>query len=360
MLGPTEALAIAALVLVLAASLPAPAARPAWACLAAWAALLVVAALLIARGADAFGYRVAAQTSEVRKYATQQLNGATEQNVLLIEGGSYAEGGVDVKLLRKELEALGYSVRPVRIALGGANHFERYRMFQDIVGGVRTGPQPGQRWIFLAEIHSTYDTNPLEQLSGNHDSARAYHYLTPRNAWYAAIAAHGAGVKATDGAADWMLFRHALVNAFNVGLAQRLVPESQVRAADGRVRGSRKARFAFDAQRLLDEAKNPSAPGAVAPWIFALREARARALWDRFGAQWVYFGVPGTRVGQLRYIRTLCAATSAPCISPDPALIEALGTAAHWRNAGHLSQKGAIVYTVWLARELDRLGLLQR
>jgi hypothetical protein len=359
MLGSTEALGVAALVLVLVASLPAARGGARWGGIVAWFAVLLAAALVMARGADALGYRVAAQTSEVRKYASAALNGATEQNVLIIEGASYVEGGVDVKVLRKELEALGYSVRPVRIALGGANHFERYRLFQDVVASLGSEPQPGQRWIFLAEIHSTYDSNPLEQFERNHDTARAYHYLTASNAFQAALAAHGSGVKPTDSATDWMLFRHALVNTFNVGLAQRLVPEQEIRAANGRV-GNRKARFAFDADQLLNEAKNPGPPGAVAPWVFGVREARARALWGRYGVEWVYFGVPGTRVGQLRYIRRICAATSAPCISPDPALIEALGTPSHWRNAGHLSGKGALVYSAWLAHELDRQGLLQR
>ncbi|MET0411563.1 MAG: hypothetical protein ABW217_09710, partial [Polyangiaceae bacterium] len=189
---------------------------------------------------------------------------------------------------------------------------------------------------------------------------RAYHYLTARNAFYAELAAHsGFGVRPTTFGQDWTVFRHALVNTFNAGLAARLVPESKIRASNGRVHGNRKARFAYDTAKLLEEAKTPRPPTRVPDWIFEVREARVRALLgDQVG--WAYFGVPGTRPGQLRYIRNVCARASAPCISPDPTLIAALGSATHWRNAGHLSQKGAFVYTAWLARELDRLGLLQR
>jgi hypothetical protein len=360
MFGSLETLGIAAFVLVLVASLPAVPGRAAWACWVAWAAALLAAGLIIARGADALGYRVPARTSEVRKYSVAQLNEATEKNVLLIDGASYTEGGIDTQQLRQELEALGYSTRPVRVALGGANHFERYRLYQDIVASVDSVALPGQRWTFLAEIHSTYDTNPLEQFQGNRDSARAFHYLTAGNAFYAALASHEPDVKRVDFELYWQVARHALVNTFNAGLAERLVPDEQIRAADGRVRGNKRERFAFDAARLLNEAKNPSPAGTVPAWIFAMREPRARALWSRFGVDWVYFGVPGTRVGQLRYIRTLCGETAAPCISPDPALIEALGAPEYWRNAGHLSQKGARVYTAWFARELHRLGLLAR
>lgn len=360
MLGSTETLSLAALVLVLVASLPAASGRAAWSCLLVWAGALVAAALLIARSVDALGFRVQASTSEVRKYAEAQLQAPSEPNVLLIDGASYTESGVDVKVLREELAKLGYTARPVRIALGGANHFERYRLYEDIVRSVGAGPRPGQRWIFLAEIHSTYDTNPLEQFERNRDTARAYHYLTPSNAFQAALASHGPGVKVPPSDLDWTLFRHALVNTFNVGLAQRIVPEEKIRAVDGRVHGQSKARFGFDAGKLLDEARNPSPPGAVPAWVWEVREARARDVWAGHDVSWVYFGVPGTRVGQLRFIRRICAVTPAPCISPDPTLIEALGTAAHWRNAGHLSPKGALVYSAWLARELDRLGLLQR
>jgi hypothetical protein len=180
------------------------------------------------------------------------------------------------------------------------------------------------------------------------------------NAFQAALASHTPDAKAASNDLDWMLLRHAMVNTFNVGLAGRVVPEQKIRAANGRVRANPKARFAFDAERLLHEAEYPSPPGAVPAWVFEVREARARELWSPYGVDWVYFGVPGTRLGQLRYIHTLCGATRAPCIDPDPALIKALGTPAHWRNAGHLSQKGALVYTAWLARELDRLGLLAR
>src|SRR5688572_7905857 len=156
MLGPTETLSLAALLLVLVASLPAAGGRAAWACLMVWAAALLAAALLIARGVDALGYRVQASTSEVRKYAEATLAAPSEPNVLLIDGASYSESGVDVKVLQQELAKLGYSTRPVRIALGGANHFERYRLYEDIAGSLDAAPRPGQRWIFLAEIHSTY------------------------------------------------------------------------------------------------------------------------------------------------------------------------------------------------------------
>lgn len=359
MLGSTETLALAALLLVLVASLPAAAGRAGWACLVVWGAALLAAALLIARGVDALGYRVQASTSEVRKYAEAELKDPSEANVLLLDGASYTESGVDVKLLRQELEKLGYSARPVRIALGGANHFERYRLYQDIVESLGSGPRPGQRWLFLAEIHSTYDTNPLEQFERNRDTARAYHYLTASNAFQAALASHGEGVKVPPDDLDWTIFRHALINTFNVGLSQRLVPEQAIVAENGRVPNN-KGSTAFDAAALLQEAKYPSPPGGVPDWVWNVREARARALWRPFDVQWMYFGVPGTRVGQLRFIRRICAVTQDPCISPDPVLIEALGGRTNWRNAGHLSSKGAVVYTTWLAKELDRLGVLQR
>src|SRR5688572_19695170 len=206
MFGSTATLGIAALVLVLVASLPAVPGRAAWACFVAWGVAVLAAALLIGRGADALGYRVPGPPSAVRKYAVAQLNQASEKNVLLIEGASYAEGAIDAKQLREELAALGYSTRPVRIALGGANHFERHRTYADVAGSVTSTPLPGQRWLFLAEVHVTYDANPLSQFPRNQDSARAYHYLDAGNAFYASLATSGPGVRQAGSELYWSVF----------------------------------------------------------------------------------------------------------------------------------------------------------
>ena len=94
--------------------------------------------------------------------------------------------------------------------------------------------------------------------------------------------------------------------------------------------------------------------------MFDIREPRERKLWGSFGADWIYFGVPSTRPDQLRYIRSFCASTRAPCVVPDETLIRELESPRHWRNAGHMNRRGAGVYSRWFAREVARLGVLAK
>jgi hypothetical protein len=362
MFGPTQTLALAALTLVLVASLPAVSGRRPWLGIGVWFAALLGAALLIARGADALGYWPRESTaSSVRKYAAAQLSNADEANVLLIDGGSYAAHGVDAEVLGRELKTLGYSVRTVLLALEAANHFDRHRLYQDIGRDLSSGPRLGQNWVFLAEVHAGYDESPLAQFERNEDTARGYHYMTPANAFHAARALRSAHLARSEVEnLDWKIFQRALVNTFNAGLAARLVPAEQIDASNRTPREGKGKGFRFDARRLLDEARRPGPPVPVPGWMFDVREARTKSLWEPQSSSWAYFGVPSTNVGQLRYIRSFCGSTAAPCIAPDATLIGALQKPSRWRNATHLSRQGAHIYSAWLARELDRRQLLRK
>lgn len=103
------------------------------------------------------------RASAVLKYASHRLSEASERNVLLVDGGSYVERGVDATQLERELDALGYSVRAVRMAMIGANHFERYRMYEELVSRWPSAKRAQQRWVFMLEVQSDYDHDPLAQ-----------------------------------------------------------------------------------------------------------------------------------------------------------------------------------------------------
>jgi hypothetical protein len=263
-------------------------------------------------------------------------------------------------VLSRELRALGHSVDVIDLALNASNHFERFRMYEDLTRGASAAP-PGQRWIYLAEVQLGYDRSPVAQLERNHDSARAYYYLSAANAFHAARALRSANIDAVDiRGMDWLLVRHALIHTFNVGLGARLVPAVEAEPPVRPQRSSRRRRgFRFDRTPLLNEARTPGPASPLPEWLFDVRERREKELWSRYGAGWVYFGVPSTAPEQLRHIRSFCAATEELCIAPDLPLLERLG-ATSWHDAGHMSAVGAKAYSAWLARELDRLQVLQK
>jgi len=148
LLGPTRTLVLAALLLVTVGSLPAVSAPAQW----KTRALALVYALAVAAGAglvwfglDRGAVLVNAYPAKIERYAAIELSKAKEPNVVVIDGGSYVLNGVDAPTVAEELATLGYAAHVVRLAAGGANHFERYRMQQGVVQRVHGKQSPDQR-----------------------------------------------------------------------------------------------------------------------------------------------------------------------------------------------------------------------
>lgn len=364
LLGSTATLIVAALLLVLVGSLPA---LPALA-RASLGGRIAVLVPLLALGLGTVGCWRAFQRgrllslgfpASIVRYAVQDLNAATEPTVIVVEGGSYVLNGVDAELMMDELHQLGVNARVVRLAAGAANHFERHRMAENIVQ--RLAPKRArQRWIYLAEVHLKYDNAPLAQFMDNLDSARTYDYVTVPNAWAAAEALSSPDVQVLDGW-QWPLFRHAMINSFSVGAASRYVPDAEVPLGGGRVSWHRRQRFRFGGMSQHVESLSTPVQGAMLPWLQQVRERRARRLWRPYTSELVYFGLPATKLEQLKYVREFCAGTRHRCIPPaDPELLNALDQASLWRDAGHLMKKGAEIYSRWLARQLVAQKVVKR
>jgi hypothetical protein len=355
-LGPVATLVVAALLLVLVGALPA---LPALARGSARARLAAIVPI-VAFGFGAAGVWRAFERglvlpggfpARVVKYAATELNAASEPIVLVIDGGSYVAHGVDAKYLMDELKKHHCDVRVVRLAAAAANHFERYRMAEQVVQ--RLSPRkPGQRWVYLAEVHLGYDSRPLTQFTENLDTMRSYQYTTLPNAWAAVRALQSPGVYAPD-AWRWSLFRHTLINALNVGATSRFVPEAEVLLTGGRVSPLRRYKFRFRGMARQLASLDEPVVGAMLPWLAQVREARTRRLWRPYTSELVYFGLPSTSLEQLSYVREFCAATRHKCIAPaDAKLLRALDHAALWSDQGHMMPRAAEIYSRWLARQL--------
>jgi len=367
LLGSTPTLLVAALLLVVVASLPSlpaltgPIARWRVPCLMS---VGLGAIFLIGLGLrhspalpDMLVYRVV-------RYAAAELEQATEPNVIVIDGGSYVLNGVDTELFEASLKELGYRTRAIRIASGAANHFERYDMQKRALMRAKRKPDPNQRWVYMTEVQRDYDAQPMAQFERNQDTYRTYTYLTPENAWFAAKALSLPDSEVPfRGKWGWPLLRHTLINASSAGALQRLVPEDAVGFHTGLVSDPpRRAKFKFRGMSKVQKAARQKRAKAVVPkWLAKVREPRSLRLWRPRLDELVYFGIPTTEPEQLSYIRAFCKSTRQKCLAPtDKALLEALDEQRAWRNSTHLSRAGATVYTRWLAAALAETGALQK
>jgi hypothetical protein len=353
----------AALLMLLVASLPAPREGRLGAGLLVLLLTVLGGAALIKEVLARTSYVSTSPTSEVLKYALGELAAASEPNVLLVDGGSYVQRGLDAKLLEHELAQLGYRTRVVRLSLTGANHFERLQLYEDLTARLPHRVNHGQRWVFMIEVQQGYDVQPLAQFEGNQDTSRAYHYLTPRNAWFALAAHHGGGsTLPLDWRGHWAVGRHAMINAFNVGLVERLTTLDEVTPARPKISNQRGRRFDFEGMSAwVAEAGRTAQASSLPPWLLPVRDRRLRAVWTPYIDEWVYFALPSTAVEQLEHARSFCLQTESPCIAPDDvALLRGLDDKQFWFDAGHLSAKGARVYTHWLAEQLAKRGVLEK
>ena len=347
-----------ALLLVLVGSLPAVAGRSVrWGWLVYVGALLGGAAELshVLNGSQSLPN---VEASRVVKYATAELRRAREKNVLLIDGGSFADHAIDVFVLDRELARLGYSVHAVRLTLSGANHFERYRLQQDVERRLEKKRRPRQRWLYLAEVQRMYDVKPLATFFRNEGTTRSYHYLTPENAWYATLAMRTRNVMPSEAWFEPML-RHAFVNGFNVGVSSRLISTDDFEAATGRPKRDRHHHPAFSGltEQLTALEQSPG-PAVDLPWLFDIRERRERRLWKGYVNGLVYFGVPSPQPNELLHERRFCAATQRPCIAPDKSLLEALDQPTFWRDRAHMNVLGSDIYSCWFVKQLVDGGYL--
>jgi hypothetical protein len=347
--------------LVLVGSLPAAKKRLSW---------LSWPVLLLALGGGAWAVRtwlsqsnwVSPGTSATLKYGLRQLGRADEKNVLIIDGGSYAQRGIDPVLLSRLLNNGGYSVRVVTLAMSAANHFERYQLYRDLVARLAPKTDARQRWVLLAEVQMHYDTQPLAQVSHNPDSVRNLHYLTPANTYYALVAQQDPNLaRPSEDAWRWDLLRQTSINALNVGVRDRLVALDDAKVAKVGLRRSGRFSGDFDMQGVMEEMDSPSPLHKPPRWTRRIREKRLLEVWGNRLDELVYFSVPSTRRQQLEYGKNFCDATRRPCIAPrDRKLLRSLRSPRYWKDVGHLNSAGAQRYTEWLAGRVLALQLLQK
>lgn len=354
MLSLPVTLCVAAALLVLVGSLPAPGKPGSLPALALLLGVLCVGAFGLHELVERRGYGSDSTASRRARYALTEIRKTKARNVLLLDGGSFPVCGVDEKLLEKELAALGYSADVVHMAIGGGNHFEREAMYERIVKRLGASKRRNnQNWLYLAEVQQMYDSQPLSQFDKNAESDRVYEYLTPATFWHGlrALKARHIQRPKEPWATRYELFSHMLVNAFNVGIVSRLIPPSKIEGRSGSDSRPKKLKSKFSGMgRAIYWAR---ARAKVPGWLFNVRERRELSIWDGYVDKLVYYGLPSSLPTQVPHITAFCRKTRRPCIAPlDYQLLGQLNKAQYWQNFSHLSEAGAEIYTRWLAKKL--------
>jgi hypothetical protein len=359
----TQTLCIGAALLVIVASVPAPRKPGALMVWLVCLGVLGLGALTVHSFVRESGYAPKGRPSERAKYVATQLPKLKAKNVLWLDGGSYPTNAVSHRVLTRELTRLGYDVDVMHLAMGAANHFERQALYRRLTPLFDEHKKKEQRWIYLAEVQRQYDQVPLAQFVDNRETARTYNYITPAIVWDALWALGSDGVRPNE--RPWRerleLVRHGLVYAFNAGINSRLEAPEKIKHYPGYAPRNTPKKFRFRGLSRVIAAAKQRTTETIPPWVFEIREQTELEIWGDYIARWVYYGVPSTAPSQMNYTRSFCAATERSCIAPtDTKLLEQLDARQYWYNKGHMSARGAQIYSKWLAKKLHAAGVLAR
>lgn len=297
------------------------------------------------------------------------------RNLIILTGSSISRQGIDPDFIENRLRADGFDVAIVKLAVGGATHFERDMMHEVFVRhffDLEALPDE-TRVIFLDEVDESYDASPIGRLDRTFGTDRGYSFITPRTAL--AINRSFSALDAADGpnAPDltwyrWEITMHAMANALNVGTRGRLVPMEEITGTYGtRIMARDYDGPLRDMDRLLTALDNePPAFRRRYHWYPELLEDRYARLYSDLPDTHRAWVVPPTRFARRgRFAQSFCASEygeAYPCLNAysDREFISSLVDYSFWADHQHVNQAGAERYSAWLADQLAEAGLLQR
>lgn len=280
--------------------------------------------------------------------------------ILLIDGGSFPARGLDGEKFAAAVQrASGRRIRAVQLTLPAANHFERFRMYEALLDSLSEQElaQVSSRevWLML-EVQAEYDVAPLAQFAKNAFSDRTYWYMSPANALQVlrSLLIVSQGSLAADLKAAGLVGLHALVNASNIGTAGRAVRLGKVPAAPGYAPLRNKDwRGRFPGTSAVARSlryRGETVDWSRYTWNERRRIPRLRRLLEHHVDKMLFYSMATMKSSQMRYAKEFCLRTPEPCMAPDGNVLRRLNHPSMWFDGGHLSRRGADVYTGWLAQ----------
>lgn len=298
--------------------------------------------------------------SQIGKLRQEQAS-HIPKNLIIIEGSSQTALGVDYDAVEKQLRDAGYDVAVIQLSGAGGNHLERYTLLSRMAEEMqREGLSTSPNTRLMLEVAPEYDENPVIFFLANKDTLRGYHYSTLSNLWFAHRSlqiARGNPNYAALGA----ILRGALMSMFDIGLLPQMRRFDDLEPAPPFGPASRPAPNFHFRPFAADKYVRKPAPPIDPKWIrFArYRAERIRTLYGGEAARVGYFSVPTVGYDkQMRYAHSFCHWKGAGvCIdATDPSLYGALDSADDFYNRGHLSAKGAEIYSRYFAQQLIAQG----
>lgn len=279
--------------------------------------------------------------------------------LLVFSGASYSRNALDDERLTAALRARGHDVRAINLSLEAASMLERRDHLAAFME--RSGRVPD---LVFIEVAGHFDHHVAQFFGNSKFSMRGIEQFgLSETAWTGLGIVEGAcpGLTGCLKAAA-LTASHFALNALNVGLIARGErPEAVGQMASYDPQDTPRERVDPD-QRSSGLARQGEVVPARGPqWARSVRAIQRKHL-ARAGVEAVgYYFPPVIDPGARAYLAGLCAGelSGLACFAPrDPVLLGQLD-APVWFDDSHLLDKGAGVYTRWLATQLVASGLLE-
>lgn len=297
----------------------------------------------------------------------QMASGWRPRNVVLINGGSATYRGIDPVLLKDMLEKAGYDSLVLQVALDGMPHFERLELLNGLFDRLAEPAYEKTQKIYLREFHRPYDLNPMENVL--YANSRSIEFLSPEIAFnimrslyvsHESLSAKLASIK--------VLVEATLKWSFNVGRWQRIHRVSHLGPDNGYkpLLGNKlqlsfdKLKASVDHLRKLSSGRQPIENIELSPWLNTIYTPLLHA----DDARWQTIGImlPNQYDSYAEYYYAYCANHNMQCLNGPSylALLDQLSHPEYWYDNGHLSRRGSVILTKWLAEELVGGEILER
>ncbi|MDB6117161.1 MAG: hypothetical protein JWO08_942 [Verrucomicrobiaceae bacterium] len=342
----------------------------------ATAASLLVAGVLCPTGASyptAENYRVVKAAKE-----TAISDAAAADCAVIVDGSSVFSYAVDLPTLKAELTAEGYHPCLLSLKLLGGEHIEREWMARQLRQSLpkATRDQLDRLpMLWVKELHWTYESHPARFVASNADSASMLALCEPAVSLQMVSALHSnwwqecnydhlrrcESLQRYPLGQNSQAVRQGLFNAFHTGQIQRATelaspPLYDVLGPPPLVPLSGPRPW-WAQHPAADSVMKPSSRFAERHW-FAQLLKQAPSSWPQHPG---FKLVLATAYGQNQTVRAYTAtlATSKQYGSPlvlageDETLRPQLDVEMFWRDSLHMEHAGSLIYTRWLARQLQ-------
>ncbi len=346
------------------------------------ATILLVAGAWWPTGASypaAENYRVVRAAKE-----TAVAEAATADCVVIVDGSSVFTYAVDLPTLKAELTAAGHHPCVLSLKLLGGEHFEREWMARQLRQSLPEATRKqldGLPMLWVKELHWTYESHPARFVASNADSAGMLALCEPavslrmfsalHNNWHQEC--NSDHLSRLDALQRYPLVqiseavRQGIFNAFHVGQIQRATepaspPLYEVLGPPPLAPLTGPSPW-WSQRPAADAVMNPSNRFAERHWFTKLLEDAPLSWPHRHGFNLVLATAYGQNQTTRAYTATLAARkpNGRPMIlaAEDETLRHQLDVEAFWRDSLHLEYAGSLIYTRWLARQLQpHLALL--